>query len=498
MDLPTIGSINLLALLPVIMLLGGTCVLLLVDLFIPRERKYWTAWLALVGVFASATVIVSQTSSYVATGLALEAFNGMVVVDGFSLFLQALFLVTAFLGILIAMNYLPRRNIQRGEYYSLILFSTAGMMIMSMAADLMVIFLALELLSIPLYVLSAFLRPDTASEESGMKYFLLGAFASGFLVYGIALTYGGTGTTSLQGVVNALAGEASSLPLALAGMAMILVGLGFKVAVVPFHMWTPDVYQGAPTPVTAFMSVGAKAGGFAALLRVLVIAMPSISSEWGTLAAVIAILTMILGNFVAISQSDIKRMLAYSSIAHAGYIMLAVSAAQVPEVAPLAVSAAIFYLLTYAFTNLGAFAVVIALEKNDGTGTQIDDYAGLGKTHPVLALAMTLFMLSLTGMPVSAGLVGKFFVFKAAIQAATGHPWILAGAIIGVLTSVVSAFYYMRVVLMMYMREGDGQASLQPALTIGLAITALVTLVLGVIPTPLFNLAQNALLALAG
>jgi NADH-quinone oxidoreductase subunit N len=246
------------------------------------------------------------------------------------------------------------------------------------------------------------------------------------------------------------------------------------------------------------MSVGAKAGGFAALLRVLVIAMPGISSEWGTLAAVIAILTMVLGNFVAISQSNIKRMLAYSSIAHAGYIMLAVSAAQVPEVAPLAVSAAVFYLLTYAFTNLGAFAVVIALEKDDGSGTQIDDFAGLGKTHPVLALAMTLFMLSLTGMPVSAGLVGKFFVFKAAIQAAAGHPWILAGAIIGVLTSVVSAFYYMRVVLMMYMREGEGQATLQPALTIGLAITAVATLVLGVIPTPLFNLAQNALLALAG
>jgi len=471
-------------------------VLLVVDLFLPPERKYWTAWLALVGVAISGVAVGVQTASYSATGVALEAFTGMVVVDGFSLFLQALFLVTAFLGILLAINYLPRRQINRGEYYSLLLFSTCGMMVMSMAADLIVVFLSLELLSIPLYVLSSFLRPDAASEESGMKYFLLGAFSSSFLVYGIALTYGGTGTTSLQGMVQALAGQVTSLPLALSGMAMILVGLGFKVAVVPFHMWTPDVYQGAPTPVTAFMSVGAKAGGFAALLRVLVAAMPGIATEWGTVVAVIAIVTMALGNIVAISQSDIKRMLAYSSIAHAGYIMLAVSAAQVPEVAPLAVSAAIFYLLTYAFTNLGAFTVVIALEKDDGTGTAIDDFAGLGKTNPVLAGAMTLFMLSLTGMPVSAGVVGKFFVFKAAIQAAAGHPWVLAGAIVGVLTSVISAFYYMRVVLVMYMREGENDAKLQPALALGLILTAASTFVIGITPTPLFNLAQNALLAL--
>jgi NADH-quinone oxidoreductase subunit N len=264
-------------------------------------------------------------------------------------------------------------------------------------------------------------------------------------------------------------------------------------------MWTPDVYQGAPTPVTAFMSVGAKAGGFAALLRVLVTAMPGVSAQWGVLVAIIAMLTMLLGNFVAIAQSDIKRMLAYSSIAHAGYIMLAVAAAQRPADAPLAVSAALFYLLTYAFTNLGAFAIVIAVENDDGTGNRIDDFAGLGKRRPLLAVVMTLFMLSLTGMPISAGMVGKWFVFQAAINASTGNPWMLTAAIVGVLTSVVSAFYYMRVVLVMFMQEGGEQdVRLQPALGVALAVTAVGTFVLGILPTVAYQMARDALLALAG
>jgi NADH-quinone oxidoreductase subunit N len=345
--------------------------------------------------------------------------------------------------------------------------------------------------------MSGFARPKLDSEESAMKYFLLGAFAGGFLVYGIALTYGGTGTTSMVGLVQALSGEARNLPLAIVGMGLILVGLGFKVAAVPFHMWTPDVYQGAPTPVTAFMSVGAKAGGFASLLRVLVAAFPSISNEWGTLIAIIAGLTMILGNFVAISQTDIKRMLAYSSIAHAGYILVAVAAAQDPAVAPLAVSAAVFYLLTYAVTNLGAFALVIAVEKDDGSGTQIDDFAGLAKSRPLLAAAMTLFMMSLIGVPPSAGMVGKVFVFQAAIQASQGNLLLLIVTIIGVLTSVVSAFYYMKVVVVMYMRDGEGKAVLQPALGAALVVTALGTLLLGILPTPVFQMAQQALLKLS-
>ncbi len=498
MDLPTLESLNLVAALPLLVLLGWTLVVLIADLFIPATRKYWTAWLSILGLAASAALLGLQTGGRLGVPLPTSAFSGMLIVDGFSTFLQMIFIVTALIGILLAMNYLPRRKIERGEYYTLLLFSTSGMMLMSMAGDLVIVFLALELLSFPLYILSGFARPQARSEEAAMKYFLLGAFASGFLVYGIALTYGGTGTTSLSGILAALQGSVRNLPMTVVGMGMIFVGLGFKVAAVPFHMWTPDVYQGAPTPVTAFMSIGAKAGGFAALLRVLVTAMPSISQEWGILVTIIAILTMILGNVVAISQTDIKRMLAYSSIAHAGYILLAVAAAQNPATAPLAVSAAAFYLLTYTFTNLGAFGVVIAVEHDDGSGTQIADFAGLGKSHPWLAIIMTIFMLSLTGLPPSAGLVGKFFVFQAAIQASVGNGWLLAGAIVGVATSVISAYYYIRVVLVMYMQEGEGKAALQPALTAALVVTALGTLLIFVFPSPLFQMAQHALLALAG
>jgi NADH-quinone oxidoreductase subunit N len=493
MQLPTLASINLMAVLPTLIVIGWACLLLVIDLFIPAGQKRWTAWLSIVGLLASAVALLAQMGRFGRLGPEI-AFGGMVSVDGFSIFLQVVFVLSAIIGVLISITYLPLHGIERGEYYALLLSTTAGMMIMAMAADLIVVFVALELLSIPLYVLAGFARPHADSEESALKYFLLGAFASGFLVYGIALTYGGTGTTGLAGIVQAFAGQALSLPLTYAGMGLILVGLGFKVAAVPFHMWTPDVYQGAPTPVTAFMSIGAKAGGFAALVRVLVVAFPAISEQWGALVAIIAGLTMLLGNIVAISQSNIKRMLAYSSIAHAGYILLGVAAAQRPEVAQAAISAVVFYLLAYALTNLGAFTIVIAVERDDGTSTEIDDFAGLGKTRPWVALAMTLFMLSLTGMPVSAGLIGKVFVFQAAVQASVGDPLMLAVVIIGVLTSVVSAFYYLKVVVVMFMREGEGRAVLQPTLMIALAATAFGTLILGIVPGPIFQMAQMALL----
>ena len=496
MNLPTLESINLLAVLPVLIVFGWTLVLLVIDLFIPSGRKFWTAWLGILGLLGATAALAVRFVG--AAGTVETAFDGMLTVDGFSLFLQAIFILTAIIGILLALEFLPRNKIERGEYYILLLFTTGGMMIMAMAADLIVVFLALELLSIPLYILSGFARPRVDSEEAAMKYFLLGAFASGFLVFGIALTYGGTGTTSLTGVFNQLTEGGTSRILALFGMALILVGFGFKVAAVPFHMWTPDVYQGAPTPVTAFMSVGAKAGGFAALMRILIVAMPAVGETWGMLVAILAMLTMILGNVVAIAQRNIKRMLAYSSIAHAGYILVAVAAAQRPEDAPMAVSAALFYLLTYAFTNLGAFGVVLSVEKEDGSGNLLEDFAGLGKSKPMLAAIMTLFMLSLTGMPVSAGLVGKFFVFQAAINASVGNPWILAAAIVGIVTSVISAFYYIRIILIMYMQEGEAEVSLKPALTVALALTALATLILGIVPAPVFQLAKDALLTLAG
>jgi len=505
-DIPGPQEINLLAMLPVIVLLIWANIVLVVDLFIPNDKKGWTALLTVVGLAGTAVLVWLQAAGVIVT-TSEYSFRGMIIADGYALFLQGVLLVSGIISVLLAVNYLPRRGINRGEYYTLLTLSTTGMIFMAMANDLIIVFIALELLSIPLYILSGFNRDDAGSEESAMKYFLLGAFASGFLVYGVALIYGGTGTTSLTGVVSALQGEAINLPIAIIGMGLVLVGLGFKVAAVPFHMWTPDVYQGAPTPVTAFMSIGAKVGGFAALLRVLLTAFPNISGEWGVVVGIIAILTMILGNVVAISQNDVKRMLAYSSIAHAGYILVAVAAAQYEEVASFAISGAIFYLLTYAFTNLGAFAVIIALENDDGSGTDIDSYIGLARNRLPLAIAMALFMLSLTGLPVSAGFVGKFFVFDAALRAARiglelGDPLMLIVVIIGVLTTVVSAFYYLRVVVAMVLEDDAGKepptVQLQPALASALVITTLATLLIGIIPTPLFDIARNALLSISG
>jgi NADH-quinone oxidoreductase subunit N len=342
-----------------------------------------------------------------------------------------------------------------------------------------------------------------------MKYFLLGAFASGFLVYGIALIYGATGSTNLAQVLAAIqsqvrsgmtAAEAGALvprDLLLAGAALLLVGLGFKVAAVPFHMWTPDVYEGAPSVVTAFMSVGAKAAGFAALLRVFVTALPDLAGQWVGIVALVSALTMTLGNFAAIAQSNIKRMLAYSSVAHAGYILMGLVAAGVEDVRDFSVGASIFYLLAYALTNLGTWAVVIAVERADsqagagGDGLSLDDYAGLGVRRPGLALAMALFMLSLTGLPPTVGFIAKFYVFRAAIDA--GYVWL---ALVGVLTSLVSAYYYLRVVVLMYMREGEGRALTQPALNLAVALTALATFIFGLAPMPLMDLATRSVLAI--
>lgn len=494
MDIPSLESFNLLATLPLLFLAGWAVLVLSIDLFI-EGSKAPTAWLSMLGLAATGVLLLLQGLGQFGP-LPSEAFQGMLVVDGFAIFLQSVVVISAAFAIPLAVNYLPRRNIERGEFYTLMLFSTTGMMLMAMASDMIVVFVALELLSIPLYILSGLARPNLASEEAAMKYFLLGAFASGFLVYGVALTYGGTGSTSLSGILSVLSGDAANTPLALVGLILILVGLSFKVAAVPFHMWTPDVYQGAPTPVTAFMSVGAKVGGFAAMLRVLITAMPSVSTEWGVLIAIMASLTMIIGNIIAISQSDIKRMLAYSSIAHAGYILLAVAAAQDPAIAPSAVAAAIFYLLTYTFTNLGAFAVVIALEKDDGTGTEIKDFAGLVKRRPWLAYAMAIFMFSLTGVPPTAGMVGKWFVFGAAINAAAENPLMLVAALIGVITTVASAFYYVRIILTMFMQEGEGEVALKPALAGAVITCAVLTFLVGIVPTPLFQFAQQALLGL--
>src|SRR5687767_7808485 len=387
-----IASFDFYSILPLTLLTIWACVLLLADLFIPKERKGITALLAALGLALTLGFTLAQIGD---EGL---GFNGMVVLDGFSIFVNALLLVSGLLGVALAYGYVKRMGIERGEYYTLMLFSIIGMMLMAQAADLIVVFLALELLSIPLYVLAAFARPKVESEEAGLKYFLLGAFSTGFVVYGIALVFGATGSTNLAAIFESASGATSNLLLTI-GAALVLIGFGFKVAAVPFHMWTPDVYQGAPSAVTAFMSSGAKIAGFAALLRVFSTAFPSIAVDMTDVFWVLAALTMIVGNVVAISQTDIKRLLAYSSIAHAGYILMAFVPYGNPNVAPVSIAAGLFYLVSYALTNFGAWGVVIALEREAGKGLQLNDYAGLSKRHPALAAAMAIFMLSLIGFP---------------------------------------------------------------------------------------------------
>ncbi len=477
-------QVDFYVLLPLILLVAWACVLLLVDLFIPKQRKWLTALLAALGLALTLGFTLSQL------GLENTGFKSMVVVDGFSVFVNALLLLSGLLGVALAYGYVKRMGLERGEYYTLMLFSISGMMLMAQAADLITVFLALELLSLPLYVLSAFARPKADSEEAGLKYFLLGAFSSGFVLYGIALVYGATGATSLTGIVAAASAGTSSLLLTI-GAALILVGLGFKVAAVPFHMWTPDVYQGAPTAVTAFMAAGAKIAGFAALLRVFATAFPSLAVDMAPVLWAISALTMIIGNLIAISQSDIKRMLAYSSIAHAGYILMAFVPYGNPEVAPVSIAAGLFYLVAYVLTSFGAWGVVIALEQKEGRGLAISNYAGLGKKYPALAAAMTVFMLSLIGFPPTLGLVGKFYLFRAVLSG--GYVGL---AIIGVVTSLISAYYYLRVVVTMYMHEGEPETEREFWLGLTTAGTALVTVIVSLMPQGLFAWASEAVLKL--
>jgi NADH-quinone oxidoreductase subunit N len=511
-----LAAMNIGVTFPALSLALGACILLIVDLSVPKERKEITLTLALIGVGVSFAITL------LSLGERSTAFMGMYLADAFTGLVNLVVLAATFIGLLIAYDYLQRTGMNRGEYYPLLLMSASGAMFMGSAGDLVTLLVALELLSIPLYILSGFRRPDLRSEESAMKYFLLGAFSSGFLVYGIALVYGALGTTNLGEIFARVQAEQYVSPfLLLVGTALLLVGLGFKVAVVPFHVWTPDVYQGAPTAVTAYMSVTAKVGGFAALLRLMTVSLPTftvgalpevapeqtvlIHAAWQDTVAILAALTMILGNFVAIAQRDIKRLLAYSSIAHGGYLMMAVAAAGTFRVtgdefgtpaislalAEEALRGALIYLAAYAFTNIGAFAVGMAVERSDATGTLLDDFAGLGRAKPFLAAAMTIFMLSLTGIPLTGGFVGKWFVFFSTLNAGLSLL-----ALIGVLTSVVSAYYYLRVIVKMWLESGEGEASAPPRLAGAIALCTAATLIIGILPTVVAGFAESVTLAL--
>ena len=413
------------------------------------------------------------------------SFQGMLVVDGFALFLNVVIGAGAILVLLLSVGYLPRLGVAAGEYYALILFATVGMMLMAAGTDLLVVFLALELMSLSLYVLAGTFRTHPEGNEAALKYFLLGAFASAFFLYGIALLYGATGTTNLGRLGAALAAPGAARdPMVLAGLALVLVGFGFKTSAVPFHQWAPDVYQGAPTTVAALIASGSKVAAFGALLRVL-LAMHLLEAEWIGALWLLAALTMTVGNVVALAQSNVKRLLAYSSIAHVGYMLVGLAAGLVPGA-----SAVLFYLGVYAIASVGAFGTVLLLEREGEEAVDLVAYGGLAGRHPVLALGLTVFLLALIGMPPTAGFVGKFYLFSAAIQ--RGLVWL---AIIAVLNSVMAAYYYLRLIVYMYMREPEGAATtalVTPAASIALLVSVWVSLQLGIWPGPVLAMAQRA------
>ncbi len=477
-------TLNLAVLASQVVLVAAALVVLIADLVIADKRIL--GWLSLITALgALAAVFVCRSAS--------PAFQTMALADGLGLFASATVIIAAALALLLSLERVSDFTQHAGAYYALILLATAGMTALAVASDFMTIFVAVEILSLALYILSGFNRRDARSGEAALKYFLLGAFASGFLLYGIALIYAATGTTNLAAITQGILPMSMSLPFAPLlplGVGLLLVGLGFKVALVPFHMWTPDVYQGAPTPVTAFMSVGTKAAAFVALIRVLA-ALASHDRPWLLALAGLAVLTMTLGNLAALRQTSLKRMLAYSSIAHAGYIVTGLAAGN-----PRGAEGALYYLLAYTFMNLGAFAVLLAVQRRDENDVSIERMQGLANRQPILAVLMAVFMFSLAGIPPLAGFFAKLYVFSGAVEA--GLAWL---AIVGVINSALGAYYYLRVTVSMFMAEPAAGAVEAPKpgwpVTATIAIAALATVLLGLWQSPWMQTIQQAVSTLA-
>ena len=470
-------------------------VVMMVDAFAGRGQRWITGVLSIAALIAAVLASIWLWTAW--TG-PRTAFNGMIVLDELRLSFTLIFVIVSVLTILIAAVWIDIEKLPAGEFHALLLFATCGMMLMASAGDLVIVFLGLEILSIATYVLAGFRRTDVRSNESSLKYFILGSFASAFLLYGIALIYGATATETLPGTTNiaTIAGRLNQSlypPVLLAGVAMLLVGFGFKIATAPFHVWTPDVYEGAPTPVTAFMAAGPKAAGFASFMRVFLFGFPIATAavstagyahkSWLGALAVMAALTMSIGNVVAIVQNNVKRMLAYSSIAHAGYALVgfvAAGAATNPEQRSAALTSVAFYLLTYAVMNMGAFAIVTLIARGNERDNQVVDYNGLGFLSPVLAFSLSLFLLSLLGMPLTAGFMGKLMVFSSAMR--QGYVWLV---VIGVLNSAVSAYYYLRLIIVMFFRERTTPWEAPPvpaSIALALVITIAGVLYLGLFP----------------
>ena len=476
-------SINdFLAILPVLVVLVTGVLVMVADVFLPEGRKGIAALLSGLGLAAGLGAALAAVPS---TG---TAFAGMVVADGFSLFLDALFAAVGLVGIGLAYDYFKRMRLQRGEYYTLLLFSIGGMMLMGHANDLVMFFLALELLSIPLYILSGFFRARLASQEAALKYFLLGAFSSGFVLYGIAMVFGGTASINLEGIVAAVRDGSANLTFLLVGAALLVVGFAFKVSAVPFHAWTPDVYEGAPSPLTGFMSSATKAAGFAALIRLLLVVFPALGENLAPVVSGLAALTMIAGNLIALVQTNIKRLLAYSSIAHAGYLLIGLVAVN-SSAAGDAVAAMLFYLVGYAIANLGAWSVGVAAEQAEGRGLELEDYSGLGRKYPWLGVAMLVFMLSFIGVPLTLGFWGKLYLFRVALESG-----LFGLAVIGIAASLVSAYYYLRVVVYMFFRDGEGVARRDVWLNLIAIGSAAAVVLMALVPGDLLQVAAQAVL----
>ena len=479
----TFPTLNFSAISPLIVLVVAALVVLIADLLIANKRILgWVSLIAVLGVWLALVAVPVD-----------PAFQTMALADGLGLFASAAVLVAAALALLLSIERVADFTTHAGAYYALVLLATAGMVALTISSDFMTIFIAIEILSLALYILAGFNRKDARSGEAALKYFLLGAFASGFLLYGMALIYGATGTTNLSAISQGILPMSVSLPFAPLlpiGVGLLVVGFGFKVALVPFHMWTPDVYQGAPTTVTAFMSVGTKAAAFVALIRVLA-ALPTAEQPWLLALAILAVLTMTLGNLAALRQTSLKRMLAYSSIAHAGYILIGLAAGN-----QKGIEGALYYLVAYTFMTLGAFAVVLAVQRREENDVSIERLHGLAQRQPALAVLMAIFMFSLAGIPPLAGFFAKLYVFSGAVEA--GLTWL---AVIGVINSAIGAYYYLRVTVAIFMADRAAGAVQAPKpvwpVMATVVIAALGTVVLGLWQWPLLQGITQAVSTLA-
>jgi len=502
-----ISAADLQLIAPELILTACACVALVMEVILPYRKSKLTAYFSLVGVALAFTSLAAQWW-FIGSSLPFDGFYGMVRIDGFALLFKGIFLVSAALAIGISTRFLDIEGEQHGEYYALILFATVGMMFIACGYDLISLYISLELMALTFYVLVAFTKREKKSNEAAMKYFLLGAFSSGVLLYGMSLIYGIAGSTNIGEIAHsfsqlvprvqtALGAEgaeqtiAGLRPLMLFGMIALSAGLFFKIAAVPFHMWAPDVYEGAPTSVTAFLSTGSKAASFALYARIFSEALEPMRADWAPLLGLVAAITIMVGNWAAVTQENSKRLLAYSSISNAGYLLLALIAHNQYGRIGL-----IVYLFVYTLMNMGAFGVIISLRRRGIIGDNVDDMTGLAQKAPLMAAMMAIFMLSLGGLPFTGGFIGKFFLFYGLFQRAdtdkkTWYYWLLGWAIIN---TVVSFYYYVRFIKVMYLgdRIADNKPlSLSPALQVVLAVAVIGVIVVGVFPQPFIKLAQN-------